>query len=62
MEDKKQAIVKALEDAGEPVRPGDIATATGIDKAEVSKLMKKLKDDGLAHSPKRCFWAAGSGA
>jgi Mn-dependent DtxR family transcriptional regulator len=61
MEEQKQAIVKALEDAGEPVRPGDVAAATGIDKAQVSKLMKKLKTEGLAHSPKRCFWAAGAG-
>jgi DNA-binding Lrp family transcriptional regulator len=61
MEDKKQAIIKALQDAGAPVRPGDIAAATGIDKAEVSKLMKKLQADGQAHSPKRCFWAAGAG-
>jgi Mn-dependent DtxR family transcriptional regulator len=61
MEEQKQAIVKALEDAGEPVRPGDVAAATGIDKAQVSKLMKKLKAEGLAHSPKRCFWAAGAG-
>ena len=61
MEDKKRAIVEALEDAGKPVRPGDVAAATGIDKAEVSKLMKKLRAEGLAHSPKRCFWAAGAG-
>ncbi len=61
MEEQKQAIVKALEDAGEPVRPGDIAAATGIDKAQVSKLIKKLKAEGKAHSPKRCWWAAGSG-
>ena len=59
MEDKKQAIVRALEDAGKPMRPGDIATATGIEKAQVSKLMKKLRTEGLAHSPKRCYWAAG---
>ena len=62
MEAEKQAIITALEDAGEPVRPGDIAAATGIDKAQVSKLMKKLQAEGKAHSPKRCFWAAGAGA
>jgi len=62
MEEQKSAIVKALEDAGKPVRPGDIAVATGIEKAQVSKLIKKLRTEGLAHSPKRCFWAAGPGA
>ncbi len=61
MEEQKQAVAKALEDAGKPVRPGDIAAATGIDKAQVSKIIKKLKAEGLAHSPKRCWWAAGPG-
>lgn len=61
MDEKQQAIVKTLADVGEALRPGDIAAATGIEKAEVSKLMKKLKAAGLVHSPKVCFWAAGSG-
>jgi len=54
MEDK---VLKAMKDAGKPVRPGDVATATGLDKADVSKTIKALKAAGKVHSPKRCFWA-----
>ena len=42
MEEKKTVVLKALQDAGKPVRPGDIAKATGIDKTEVSKLIQEL--------------------
>lgn len=57
MSDKSTQILAAMKAAGKPVRPGDVATATGIDKAEVSKLIQGLKKEGKVHSPKRCFWA-----
>lgn len=52
MEDK---IIKALE-AGGAMRPGDIATAAGISKDEVTKAIKKLVAEGKVYSPKRCFY------
>ena len=58
MEDK---VLKELEKAGKPVRPGDIAKALGVESKEVSKVIKDLKTKGLIHSPKRCYYAAGSG-
>ena len=57
MEDKKKAILEAMKKAGKPLRPGDIAKLTGIDKEEVSKLIKELKKEGKITSPKRCFYA-----
>jgi len=57
MEDKKNVVLKAMQDAGKPVRPGDVANATGIDSKDVSKLIQELKKDGKVMSPKRCFWA-----
>jgi len=57
MEDKKNVVLKAMQDAGKPVRPGDVANATGIENKEVSKLIQELKKDGKVMSPKRCFWA-----
>ncbi len=49
-------VLMAMKEAGKPVRPGDVATALGADKAEVSKAIKALKATGAIHSPKRCFW------
>lgn len=57
MDDKKNVVLKAMQDAGKPVRPGDVANATGIEGKEVSKLIQELKKDGKVISPKRCFWA-----
>lgn len=56
MADKEQMILTALQHAGKPLRPGDVAELTGIDKDEVSKIIKKLKKDGKVMSPKTCFW------
>lgn len=57
MTDKEQMVLTALQKAGKPLRPGDVAEVTGIDKDEVSKIINKLKKDGKVTSPKRCFWA-----
>lgn len=57
MPDKEQMILTSLQNAGKPLRPGDVAELTGIDKDEVSKIINKLKKDGKITSPKRCFWA-----
>ncbi len=55
--DKKELVLKAMKDAGKPVRPGDIAKATGLESKEVSKIIKELKAEGKVISPKRCYYA-----
>ena len=50
---KVLAVMKA---AGKPMKAGEIETATGLDKKEVDKAMKELKDRGLIISPVRCHW------
>ncbi|HMM06459.1 MAG TPA: helix-turn-helix domain-containing protein [Clostridiales bacterium] len=54
--DAKEAVLKALKDAGKPLRPGDIAEAAGLDKEVVSKAIKELKKEEKIDSPKRCFY------
>ncbi len=61
MSDVKQSVLEAMKKAGKPVRPGDVATATGLDKDVVAKTIQELKVDGAVHSPKRCFWAPTEG-
>ncbi len=50
--------MEAMRKNGQPMRPGDIADATGIDKKELDKVIKVLKDEELIYSPKRCFYQA----
>lgn len=53
MEDQ---VLKAMKEAGKPVRPGDIAKVLGVDSKEVSKACAELKKAGKIYSPKRCYY------
>jgi len=55
--ESKDAIIKALEQAGKPLKGGEIADASGVDKKEVDKQIKKLVAEGKVNSPVRCFYA-----
>ncbi len=57
MSEVQDKVLKALKDSAEPLKGGEIAEATGVDKKEVDKAIKKLKADGLIDSPKRCYYA-----
>ncbi len=47
---------RTLDSTEQPLKAGEIAEATGLDKKEVDKAMKVLKKDGRIVSPKFCFW------
>lgn len=49
-------VLKAMQDAGKPVRPGEIAKELGVDSKDVSKAIKSLREEGKVHSPKRCYY------
>ena len=53
----KEAIIKAMEQSGKPMKGGEIAEASGVDKIEVDKVLKKLVAEGKVNSPIRCFYA-----
>lgn len=38
------------------MKSGEIAEASGVDKKEVDKVIKKLVAEGKLHSPQRCFY------
>lgn len=52
----KEKVLEAMRNAGEPLNAGKIAEITGLDRKEVDKAMKILKDEGAIVSPKRCYW------
>jgi len=53
----EEKVLKAFQDVGKPLRPGDVAKIIGIDSKEVSKHIKELKKKNKLHSPKRCYYA-----
>mgnify|MGYP003296093016 FL=1 len=52
----KEKVLAVMKEAGEPVNAGKIAELGGLDRKEVDKAMKQLKDEGAIVSPVRCKW------
>jgi len=52
----KEQVLTALKNAGKPLKAGEIAEMTGLEKKDIDKAMKQLKDEGAIVSPKICFW------
>ena len=53
-----EKIFEVMKTENKPLKGGEIAELSGLDKKEVDKAMKELKDKELIFSPKRCFWQA----
>lgn len=49
-------VLDAMKKAAKPLKAGEIAELSGLDKKEVDKAMKTLKTEEKIVSPKRCFW------
>ncbi len=52
----KDKVLQVMKEAGEPLNAGKIAELSGIDRKDVDKAMKQLKDEGAIISPVRCKW------
>lgn len=56
--ENKDLVLKALKESPKPLKGGEIAEISGVDKKEVDKLLKKLVAEGKVTSPQRCFYSA----
>ncbi len=52
----KEKVLEVMKASGKAMKAGEIAQSAGLDKKEVDKAMKELKDQGLITSPVRCYW------
>lgn len=55
--DNRELVIKAFQEAGQPLKAGEVAEASGVDKKEVSNIIKTLKAEEVICSPKRCYYA-----
>lgn len=53
----KDKVLATMKEAAQPLNAGKIAELSGLDRKEVDKAMKLLKEEGLIVSPVRCKWA-----
>ncbi len=49
-------VIKILKDSGKPMKAGEIADTSGIDKKDVEKTIKQLVKVDKLHSPMRCYY------
>ena len=54
----KELVLEAFVKSEKPLKPGEVVTLTGLEKADVDKAIKELKKEGKIDSPKRCYYAA----
>lgn len=52
----KEKVLATMKESGEPLNAGKIAELSGLDRKEVDKAMKQLKEEGAIVSPVRCKW------
>lgn len=52
----KEQVLEAMKAAGKPVSAGEVEKATGLDRKEVDKAFKELKQENAIISPVRCKW------
>ena len=52
----KDKVLETMVQAATPLNAGKIAELSGLDRKEVDKAMKVLKEEGAIVSPKRCYW------
>ncbi len=58
METKEKKVLDVLKNADKPLKTAEVAKGAGIDTKDVSKIISKLKKEGLVTSPKRCYYTA----
>ena len=51
-----EIVLNTLKKAGKPMKSGEIAEISGIEKVEVDKVIKKLKKEEKIISPKNCYY------
>ena len=52
----KNTVLEVMKKEGTPLNAGRITEISGLDRKEVDKALKLLKDEELSVSPKRCYW------
>jgi DNA-binding MarR family transcriptional regulator len=52
----KELVFQTMQTEGTPLKSGDIAEKSGLDKKDVDKAIKQLLAENKIDSPKRCFY------
>lgn len=56
--DTVEKVLQTYIDAGKPLKATEVSELSGLDKKDVDKAIKTLKDQDKIESPKRCYYQA----
>ena len=54
----KEKVLQVFRESAAPLKAGEVAEKSGLDKKAVDKAIKELKEEGMIESPKRCYYSA----
>ncbi len=52
----KEQVLETMKAAGKPVSAGEVEQLSGLDRKEIDKAFKELKQEEAITSPIRCKW------
>ncbi|WP_069998330.1 transcriptional regulator [Cellulosilyticum sp. I15G10I2] len=52
----KENVLEVMKKAGKPVSAGEVEKLSGLDRKEIDKAFKELKQENAIISPVRCKW------
>lgn len=55
--DIKELVLNTLKEATMPMKSGEISEKVSVDKKEIDKAIKALKEEEKIDSPKRCYYS-----
>jgi hypothetical protein len=54
--DNENKVLAVFKKEAKPLSSKEVAELSGLDKKDVDKIIKKLKDSDQLDSPKRCYY------
>ncbi|MEA4924760.1 MAG: MarR family transcriptional regulator [Syntrophomonadaceae bacterium] len=54
--DNEKKVIAVFKKEAKPLSSKEVAELSGLEKKEVDKIIKKLKDSDQLDSPKRCYY------
>ncbi len=54
--DNEKKVIAIFKKEAKPLSSKEVAELSGLEKKEVDKIIKKLKDSDQLDSPKRCYY------
>jgi predicted transcriptional regulator len=52
----KDTVIETMKVAGKPLSAGDVEKLSGLNRKDIDKAFKELKEENAITSPVRCKW------